>query len=122
MNCSLKLKIIMYICCCICLPSRLIYAEENPHLDYMADINTPANAKTNSLYEAWGENMAELIESGRKEGIIIDNENYYNGKVQADGVGNIVVDKNANTGAIINNSEIKNSTVIIMKDKKSRMQ
>ena len=94
--------------------ARTVYAEENPHLDYMADINTPANAKTNSLYEAWGENMSELIESGRREGIIIDNENYTDGKVHVDGVGNIVVDKNANTGAIVNNSEIK--------DKKSRMQ
>ncbi|WP_165071834.1 hypothetical protein [Desulfovibrio sp. ZJ200] len=122
MRYNLILKIIMWLCCCICSPSALIYAEENPHLDYMADINTPANAKTNSLYEAWGENMAELIESGRKEGIIIDNENYSDGKVHADGAGNIVVDKNANTGAIINNSEIKNSTVIIIKDKKNRMQ
>jgi len=99
-----------------------ISAEENPHSDYMVDINTPANSNTNSLYEAWGENMSELIESGRKEGIIIDNENYSGGKVHVDGVGNIVVDKNANTGAIVNNSEIKNSTIIIMKDKRSRMQ
>ena len=80
------------------------------------------NHKTTEIYEAWGTNMAELIESGHKEGIVIDTENYSNGKVHADGVGNIVVDKNANTGTIINNSEIKNSTVIIIKDKKNRMQ
>ena len=116
-------KIIIYfILIALFLSARTVYAEENPHLDYMADINTPANAKTNSLYEAWGENMSELIESGRREGIIIDNENYTDGKVHVDGVGNIVVDKNANTGAIVNNSEIKNSTIIMIKDKKSRMQ
>ena len=122
MNIYLKYYIITILSLCYCSIPYFAYAEENPHAEYMYDIRTPANAKTTEIYEAWGTNMAELIESGHKEGIVIDTENYSNGKVHADGVGNIVVDKNANTGTIINNSEIKNSTVIIIKDKKNRMQ
>lgn len=95
----------------------MAHADENIFGDYNKDIQKPAEANATNVYNAWGDNMANLIESGYRDGVVIDGEGEYaGGKVRADGVGNVVVDKNANIGPIINKTEIKDSTVIIKRD------
>ncbi len=100
------------------LPLSSVHADEDPMAGYNADIQKPADAKVYNINSAWAENNANLIEHGRKKGIVIKGAgDYANGKVHADGVGNVVVDKDARVrGPIINKTEIKNSTVVIKTD------
>ena len=103
------------------LPLSAVHAEEDIYADYNADVRKPADAKANKVYSAWANNMAYQIEHGNKDGVVINGEgDYADGKVHADGVGNVKVDKNANVGPIVNKTEIENSTVIIQKDEKKR--
>ncbi|MBQ7607345.1 MAG: hypothetical protein IJU76_05185 [Desulfovibrionaceae bacterium] len=98
------------------LSAGLVYAEDEKDLfaDYYADIRKSADAKTANVYNAWGENMSHLIESGLRSGTVVTGEgNYAGGKVRADGVGNINVDKYANVGPIINKTKVENSSVIV---------
>ncbi|WP_206214262.1 hypothetical protein [Desulfovibrio sp. ZJ369] len=89
-------------------------AEEDIFADYKNDMRKPAESRATNVYKAWGDNMAAHIEKGVKSGIVIDGAGSYGGgKVRADGVGNVTVDKGANVGPIINKTEIKNSPVII---------
>lgn len=91
-----------------------VFAEEDIFADYNKSVQKPADAKANNVYQAWGENMANMINSGYRDGVVVDGEgSYAGGKVRADGVGNVVVDKNANVGPVINRTDVNNSTIII---------
>ena len=99
--------------------SSFSFADENKNIfaDYTSDIRKPADAKANNVYNAWGDNMANLIESGYRDGVVVTGEgDYAKGKVRADGAGNIVVDKYANVGPIINKPNFSNTNIVIRKD------
>lgn len=110
----------MVLSCAVSLSS--IHADEDIFKDYNTSINKPAEANSTNVYSAWAENMANLIGHGRKKGIVINGEgDYAGGKVHADGVGNVVVNRGARiTGPIINKTEIKNSAVVIKQDSYNR--
>ena len=92
-------------------------ADEDIFADYNAAMQKPAEANATNVYNAWGDNMANMIESGYRDGVVIRGEGEYaGGKVHADGVGNVVVDRHANVGPIVNKPKIENSTVVIKKD------
>lgn len=96
------------------LSANPVFAEDEKDIfaDYNADIRKSADAKASNVYNAWGENMANLISSGLRDGIVVDGAgSYANGKVQADGVGNINVAKGANVGTLINKTTLKNSII-----------
>jgi len=96
------------------MPPSVSVAQEDIFADYKNDMRKPAESRAANVYRAWGDNMAVHIEKGVKDGIVIDGAgSYAGGKVNADGVGNVTVDKGANVGPIINKTEIKNSPVII---------
>lgn len=91
--------------------------EEDLFADYYKDTRKSADARVTNVYSAWGENMANLIKQNHRDGVVIDGKGEYaDGKIHADGVGNVIVDKNANVGPVINKTEIKNSTVVIKRD------
>ena len=91
--------------------------EKDIFADYNADLRKTADAKVNNVYNAWGDNMAKLIESGYRDGIVVEGPGTYgNGHVHVDGAGNVVVDKHANVGTIVNKSKFQNTNVIIKKD------
>ena len=92
-------------------------AAEDIFSDYYRDTRKPAEANATNVYNAWGENMANLIESGARDGVVVDGAgDYAGGKIKVDGVGNIIVEKNANVGPVINKTKIKDSTIIIKND------
>lgn len=94
--------------------SSAMAMDEDPMAEYTRDINKPADANTNNVYNAWADNMAHRIKNGYADGVVIDGEgDYADGKIHADGLGNVYVDKNANVGPIINQTEIDNSNIII---------
>ena len=86
--------------------------EEDIFANYNANLQNSAKAK--EVAKAWGNNMATLIKPGRRSGVVIDGKDEYaKGKVHADGLGSVVVDKNARVvGPIINKTEQKSSVVI----------
>lgn len=105
------LRIILFF---IILQPGSVFAGEDCFAAYQSDLEKEAGAKVTSVYDAWGNNMANMIKSGHKSGIVIDSAgDYADGKIHVDGLGNVVVDKNANVGPIINQSEINNTTVIM---------
>lgn len=87
--------------------------------DYNRAINSQAEARTNELHSAWGENMAHNITNKRKNGIVVtgpaDNELYH-----SDGLGNVTIKKGANVGTVINKTEANNSTIIIQQNQNKR--
>lgn len=92
-------------------------ADEDIFSDYNAAIQKPAEANAVNVYNAYSDNLANMIEHGFRDGVVIDGAgSYAGGKVHADGVGNVQVDRGANVGPIINQTQMKNSTVIIKKD------
>lgn len=94
-------------------------AEEDPLADYQHEINKPADANTINIYDAWGNNMAHRIKHGYAEGVVVDGEGEYaGGKVKVDGLGNVTVDRGANVGPIINQTDINNSNIIIQNNKR----
>lgn len=94
-------------------------AEEDPLAEYQQEINKPADANTINIYDAWGNNMAHRIKNGYAEGVVVDGEGEYaGGKVRVDGLGNVTVDKGANVGPIINQTDINNSNIIIQNNKR----
>ena len=109
------------LCGMLFLASSAALAEDDLFGEYRADMRKDADATAANVYNAYGENMAELIKSGRREGIVVTGEGEWaDGKVRADGAGNVVVDKDANIkGPIINKTKIENTTVII-KDSSNR--
>lgn len=114
-------KILCYAAVCVgtlSTPYTLI-AEEDIFADYNKSVQKPADAKVTNVYEAWGENMANMINSGYRDGVVVDGPGEYgNGKIRADGVGNVLIDKNANVGPVINQTDVKNSTIVIQQNKK----
>ena len=106
--------ILMFIVTYILMTPNVSKADEDIFADYKNDMRKPAESRAANVYRAWGDNMAVHIEKGVKDGIVIDGAGSYGGgKVTADGVGNVTVDKGANVGPIINKTEIKNAPVII---------
>lgn len=94
-------------------------AEEDIFADYNKDMSKPADANVVGVYDAWGNNMAHRIKNGYSEGVVIDGAgDYADGKVHVDGMGNVVIDKNANVGPVINQTDLNNSTVIIQQKKR----
>lgn len=116
-----KSKVFCFLVICmglISFPPPLM-AEEDIFADYNKSIQKPADAKTTNVYEAWGENIANMINSGYRDGVVVDGPgDYGNGKIRADGVGNVLIDKNANVGPVINQTDVKNSTIVIQQNKK----
>lgn len=93
--------------------------DEDPFGDYLHDINKPAEANAINVYQAWGNNMAHRIKNGYSDGIVIDGPGEYaNGAIKVDGLGNVVVDEDAIVGPIINNTELRNTTVITNPNKR----
>ncbi len=91
-----------------------VQAEDDPYAEYLSDIRKEADAQVKSVYNAWGNNMAYRISNGLADGIVIEGEgDYADGKIHADGVGNVVIDKDAIVGPIINRTDISNTTVIM---------
>lgn len=109
-------KKFIFCLCVSCLPflaSPAFSEEKDIFADYNADINKHADAKASSVYNAWGENMANMIQSGYRDGVVINGAgSYAGGKVQANGVGNINVARGANMGPIINNTKLDGSTIV----------
>ncbi len=94
--------------------------DEDIFAEYNKTIQKPADAKVTNVYDSWGENMANMIESGYRDGVVIESQgSYANGKIRVDGVGNVLVDKNANVGTIINKMGIDNSNIVIKPGKKT---
>ena len=119
----MKKHIVMFVAilsCAVHLPSA--HADEDIFKGYNADMRKPADARVTNIYSAWANNNAYLIIHKVKKGLVIDGAgDYADGKVHADGLGNIVVDKDAKiNGPIINNPEIKNTTVVIKKDSSNK--
>ncbi|SDG04986.1 hypothetical protein [Desulfovibrio legallii] len=101
------------------LAAQPVAAEEDIFADYNKDMSKPADANVMGVYDAWGNNMAHRIKNGYSDGVVIDGPgSYADGAVRADGLGNVVIDKNANVGPVINQTDINNSTVIIQQKKK----
>lgn len=105
------LSVFIIVCSRYCLAFA---ADEDPFAAYHSDIRKEADAKVISVYDAWSNNMTERIRNGYSDGIVIDEEgDYAGGKVHADGLGNVVVDKDAIVGPIINNTDVNNTTIIM---------
>lgn len=99
--------------------SNTSFADDDKDIfsDYHTDIQKPADAKATNVYNAWGDNMAKLIESGYRDGVVIDGPGEYaGGKVYADGAGNVIVRKDAHVGPIINKPKFENTNIIIKRD------
>ena len=89
-------------------------AAEDLFADYKKSLQKPAEAHAVEIYNAWSENLTNMIESGYTDGVVIEGEGKYkNGKVEANKFGVVEVDKYANVGPIINKSTFKNSTIIV---------
>ena len=57
--------------------------------------------------------MSSLIQNGMRDGVVIDGAgSYANGRIRADGVGNINVQRGANVGSIINKTDLNNSILV----------
>lgn len=71
-----------------------------------------------NMYSAWGANMANMIEHGVKEGVVVKKEGEYaDGKIKVDGVGNVAVEDGARVnGPIINMMEIESGTTVIIQE------
>lgn len=94
--------------------------EKDIFADYNTDMRKHADAKAENVYNAWGDNMANLIQSGYRDGVVIEGEgSYKDGKIRADGAGNVVVDKFTNVGSIVNKPKFQNTTVIFKGDSKN---
>ena len=91
------------------LAANTVYAEPDLFGEYNAAIRKKADAKTVNVYNAWGNNMANMIEEGIKDGIVIDG-------TSNKGLGNVYINKNANVGTVINNTNIQGTTVINKKN------
>lgn len=92
-------------------------ADEDLFGDYRKDLAKDAEAKSVNVYNAWGDNMANLIESGAREGVVIDGSgSYAGGKIKSDSVGNVQIDRYANVGPVINKTTL-NNTLLIMQNK-----
>lgn len=113
-----KLCIIIFclLCAGICHaapPAPDLFGEYNKQINYEAD------AKATAIYDAWSNNMENLIRNRIKEGIIVegvaDTEKY-----SSDGVGNITIKEGAEVGTIINKTNTENSTIIINNSEDSR--
>lgn len=92
-------------------------ADDDLFKDYNAAIQKPAEANATNVYNAYADNLANMIESGYRDGVVIKGEgSYAGGKVHADGVGNIMVGRGANVGPIVNQTKLQNSTVVIKMD------
>lgn len=84
--------------------------------EYNSAIQKHADAQNTNVYSAWGNNMSNLGEHGRKKNVLVikGEGDYANGKVHADGLGNVLVKQGAKiNGPIINKTDLKNTTVII---------
>ena len=93
--------------------------DEDIFADYNKAMRKTAESNTTNVYNAYGDNMANMIESGYRDGIVVKGSgSFAGGKVKADGLGNVFVDKHANVGPVINKSKIQNSTVILKNDAK----
>lgn len=93
--------------------SSVLAADENIFGDYAKDLNKEAEAKSTNVYNAWGDNMANMIEKGARDGVVINGSgSYAGGKIKSDGLGNIAIERGANVGPVINKTTIKDSTVI----------
>ncbi len=113
----MKKHVVMLCIISFCaIPLFSTHADDNEDIfrGYNSDIKKTAEAKANNLYSAWANNNAYLIIHKVKKGLVIDEAgDYADGKVHADGVGNIVVDKDAKiNGPIINNIKIDNTTIV----------
>lgn len=107
---------VFFLLLCGAMP---VFAEEDPLASYQEDINKAADADTVTVYDAWGNNMAHRIKRGYADGVVVDGSGEYaNGKVHVDGLGNVTVEKGANVGPIINQTDIANSNVIIQNSKR----
>lgn len=96
-----------------------VSAEEDPLAEYQQEINKPADADVINVYDAWGNNMVHRIKRGYADGVVVDGAGEYaDGKVKVDGLGNVAIDKGANVGPVINQTEINNSNVIIQNNKR----
>lgn len=115
-----KATISFIIICSGLFFSSPVYAEdEDIFADYTKDMRKNAKSNATNVYNAYGDNMANMIESGYRDGVVVKGEgSYAGGKVKADGVGNVFVDKHANVGPVINKSKIQNSTVIFKNNSK----
>ena len=113
-----KITFVLTIFLVIFLAENFSYAENIDMFgDYYKSIRGKADAKVVNVYSVWGDNMANLIERGSRDGIVIKGEgDYAGGKIHSDGLGNVTIDKHANVGPVINKPKIKDSTVIIKKD------
>lgn len=71
------------------------------------------NAQHGMIYEAWGNNMANRIVSGKAHGVVVDNNGVVHGEATVTGAGNMIVERGAKVnGPIINLSTNRDATVV----------
>ena len=99
----------------IIMPSYMCHAAPPaPDLfaGYNKQIHSEADAKNTNIYDAWSNNMENLIRNKIKKGIIVegaaDTDQY-----RSDGIGNITIKNGAKIGTIINKTTTEDSTIII---------
>ena len=79
---------------------------------YSKEINSEADAKAVNVYNAWANNMKNLIKKGAKDGIVVDKAADTD-QYTSDGLGNVTVKEGAKVGTIIVDIPIEDSTIII---------
>lgn len=80
--------------------------------DYNKQINSEADAKSINVYDAWANNIENLIRTKHKKGIIVE-EAIETDQYISDGLGNITIKEGADVGTVINKTNTENSTIVI---------
>ena len=106
--------ILLIFICSIFMVTNSYAAPQAPDLfsEYNKQINSEADAKSIEIYNAWADNMENLIEHKKRKGIVVHGKEETD-KYSSDGLGNIIIKEGANIGTIINKTDIEDSTVIL---------
>jgi len=107
---------VIYVVLFLCFASNCLAVQfQDPLKDYKGAIKKQdADAQPGMIYRAWGNNMANRIESGEAQGVVIDKNGVIHGTTTATatGAGNIVIQGSKVNGPIINMSTNRNINAI----------
>ena len=88
---------------------------------YMKDINGEAKAKTTRYRSAWGKNMSYQIKRKVRDGIVVDSSRQQiTNKYISDGLGNVIIRDGARVNTVVNESTIKDTTIILQNTQNSQ--
>ncbi len=90
------------------------FADENIFNEYTKDIHTDAEVKLTRKHSARADNLRYRIKHNLSKGMIIKND----AESGYESLFGITIEKNANTGPIVMDTEIGNNTTIIIENDK----